>query len=158
MYICPRTYIPSITDDTPLRHRALLIVPTEPELRIERFVEIVESIFEEVNVSSNGPSWELRRLNVCKEIRTPENNYSEIYNSDLIIIECTDKKPNIFYMLGLAHSCGLPVCCCYCNTRESRATIPFNVHGRQSLTYSISSFEDQRKWANELREWIIECG
>ena len=157
MFIYPRTYIPDLSDKVEFHHRALLIVPSKPELRINRFIEIVESTFEKINFSRQNLVWGLRQLNLNTEMRSPERNYSEIYNSDLAIIECTDKRPNIFYMLGLVHSCGLPACCCYCNTSETRASIPFNVHGRQSLTYSISSFEEQRKWANELREWIIEC-
>lgn len=131
---------------------AVIIVPST--LHSKRFIQIVKNVIECSNRDSPEPKWDIRVLNQNLEDRSPSLNYITIYNADIIIAECSDKKPNVFYMIGLAHAFGRPVCSCYKIIPGKNVDIPFNVHGRQSLTYSLSTMEHQKKFMNNIKEWI----
>ena len=134
---------------------AVVITPSTPKQMITRFQQIVKETFEKINNNSPDHKWELRFLNKDYGSRTANSNYSSIYYSNVIIAECTEQKPNIFYLIGLAHACGKPVCSCYMISGGKKANIPFNVHGRQNLIYSINTVDKQHKFSDNLKDWII---
>lgn len=133
------------------KYSAVLMFPSEPEKRMARFREIVENAFEEIGVKSND-NWELIILDSSHR-KTPDDTFEEIYNANLIIAECTDTRPNIFYMMGLAHGFGHPVCACYM-TSDIDSKVPFNVSGRQRLNYSINTVEQQDILKKNIINWI----
>ena len=130
------------------------ILPSSPDKDINRFKQLIQEVIRNINQKSKEPKWELKILSQDTEDRSPSQNYSTIYGADIVIAECSEKKANVFYMVGLAHAFGRPVCSCYREKLGQRVDIPFNVHGRQSLTYSISTVSKQKAFQNKLKEWI----
>ena len=148
LYILPKCYSLESKSETSCKTMVLLI-PSCPKKEINRFKQlIIETINNKKNI------WNLIILNSSLKDRSPQTNYSLIYSSDVVIAECTEKKPNIFYLIGLAHAFGKPVCSCYRVRNGQNADIPFNVHGRQSLNYSLSTVKQQKIFQNDLKEWI----
>ena len=131
-----------------------VITPSTPHNEIVRFTQIVREVIELINRDFAEPKWDITVLSQVSGERSPSLNYSSIYNADIIIAECSEKKPNVFYMIGLAHAFGRPVCSCYKVKPGQNADIPFNVHGRQSLTYSLTTTGLQKEFKNNLKEWI----
>ena len=123
-----------------------VILPSTPKKGMVRFKEIIN---ETVN-----DSWKVQFLSYIDNERSPSKNTNTIYNANIVIAECTQKKPNVFYMIGLAHAFGHPVCSCYRVEQGGNADIPFNVHGRQSLTYSLTTIKEQEEFKNNLKNWI----
>ena len=155
MYIFQKTYT-NITQPKEDALTAVLLLPSSPQNEMVRFAQIVESAFQQLNASKTSNPWELQVLSLTTSERSPCFNYSAIYNADIIIAECTYKKPNIFYMLGLAHATGVPVCSCYKTVDGQTVDIPFNVHGRQSLSYSLKTISLQQELKNRLQEWVVK--
>lgn len=156
MYIFQKTYTNIKMKSNELS--IVLLMPSEPQQLMNRFAELVKSAIEELNNDETPAVWSLNILSKIPADRSPNNNYSAIYNADLLIAECTEKKPNVFYMLGIAHATGIPVCSCYRKRNKDDRTvdIPFNVHGRQSLAYSLADGEKQDFFKKELVKWIRE--
>lgn len=154
MYIFQKTY-----QDLSIKEKDLsvvLLLPSSAQQEMVRFSQIVENAIREINKTRTRNLWSLRILSHNTNDRSPANNFSEIYNAKVIIAECSEKKPNVFYMLGLAHAVGTPVCSCYRLARDHNIDIPFNVHGRQSLTYSLVTTKYQQELKNQLIEWILK--
>lgn len=123
------------------------------ERKADRFKSIIEESVAAVNEETlKKTPWEVRFLDNTDPQRTPADNYMAIYEASLVIAECTGKKKNVFYMLGLAHAMGRPVCACYA---DEGADIPFNVHGRQSMSYSTRTTDLQRDFGRKIKEWVL---
>ena len=153
MYILQKVY----NEITPSEdaYTAVLILPSTPPNEMTRFAQLVQSVFKALNEESrDNKSWVLKVLNQNEQDRSPESNYSCIYNADIVIAECSEKKPNVFYMIGIAHAVGRPVCSCYKIVADQKADIPFNVYGRQSMMYSLSTIGHQKDFKKHLTEWI----
>ena len=154
MYIFQKAYKKVKEKDGTLT--AVLLLPSPPN-EYRRFKEVVKEVIMQLNEERESNPWRLKILSRDTSERSPESNYSDIYNADVIIAECSEKKPNIFYMLGLAHATGVPVCSCYrIAEKGDEIDIPFNVHGRQSLTYIVSDIQSQYLLNQHLKEWIIK--
>jgi len=68
--------------------------------------------------------------------------WNGIYNSGIVIADCTSKNPNVFYELGLAHAIGKPVILITQNKRD----IPFDIEHIRYIAYEytppgMSNFE-----------------
>ena len=154
MYIFQKTYRDLNVNEKELSVVLLLPSSTQPEM--VRFSQIVDGAIREINKNRRNNLWSLRILSHNTSDRSPSDNFSALYNARLIIAECSEKKPNIFYMLGLAHAVGTPVCSCYRSIQGSSIDIPFNVHGRQSLTYSLVKTRYQQELKDQLIDWILK--
>lgn len=151
MYISQKNYnITDRADEEKQNYRLVVILPSN--LENPRYMPRFEQLIRECVRETAHKNWEVSVLNYKDTDRTPKNNYISIYYADAIVVECSDKKPNVFYMLGLAHASGRPVCACYQNRAD--VEIPFNVHGRQSMTYSISNMESQAVFKKDFKEWL----
>ena len=142
---------------------ALVLPSTEPPLIITHFRRMVQECIDKINdeIRSGEPELEVMILNHNTKERSPIYNYNAIYRSDVVITECTEHKPNIFYLLGIAHAIGKPVCCCYnraTGTDKIADDIPFNVHGRQSLVYDTEFTDKQDKFKKDIIDWLCEVG
>lgn len=130
---------------------AVIIVPSEPKTTITKFTQLVQKSIG----AANDQRDELNKLEMkALNSRNAGDNYIAIYEADFIIAECTDQKANVFYMLGLAHAAGRSVCACYRETKTKTPNIPFNVQGRQSMTYSLTDLSLQDKFMRGLTKWI----
>ena len=154
MYIFQKTY--SKIESEGNERTLVMLLPSSHQLEMNRFVQIVNDVINQLNRNRSGSPWSLVTLSRNTSERSPAHNYSAIYTADMIIAECSDKKPNVFYMLGLAHSIGVPVCSCYREIQGQNIDIPFNVHGRQSLTYSLATVSHQRELKKQLKDWITK--
>lgn len=57
--------------------------------------------------------------------------WSQIYYSKCIIADCSERNPNVFYELGIAHSLGKKVICITNNTQN----IPFDINQIRCIKY-----------------------
>ena len=156
MYIFQRTYknCESIADGESNSRKLVVILPSAPQAEMQRFVQIISQCIHKINAKATGAKWQVVALSSKDGARTPLHNYDAVYQADLVIAECTDKKPNVFYLVGLAHALGRSVCSCYRLVGSGDVDIPFNVQGRQSMTYSLSTIPQQIELENRLIEWI----
>lgn len=70
--------------------------------------------------------------------------WSGIVRSKIIIADCTDKNPNVFYEIGIAHAIGKPVILITQNAED----VPFDLRHRKYIPYEytprkIKEFEKQ---------------
>lgn len=153
MYVLQKNY--EVTSNSEVNRRLVVVItPSDPHQEITRFIQLAREVVKDINDETKGEKWKIQVLNQSDEERSPASNFNAIYDSEVIIAECTEKKPNIFYMIGLAHALGRHVCSCYKVKDGEKADIPFNVQGRQSLTYSISTTRNQKEFRYELKDWI----
>lgn len=137
--------------------RLVVILPSQKEKKIGRLKQLIRECVKELNKETgDSEKWRILFLNHEDPSRTPDKNYALIYLADAVIAECTDNKENVFYLMGLAHACGRPVCACYEVDEGKHVEIPFNVHGRQSLKYSLKAIEKQQKMKTHLKEWLAK--
>jgi len=76
-----------------------------------------------------------------------ENIWSLIYNTKIIICDCTDKNPNVFYELGIAHTIGKNVIL----LTQNEDDIPFDIKQLRYIKYDytpngMTKFEDTLKF------------
>jgi len=60
--------------------------------------------------------------------------WSFIYNSRLVIADCTERNPNVFYELGIAHTLGKPAILITQNIDD----VPFDVRNRRVIVSGLS--------------------
>jgi len=60
--------------------------------------------------------------------------WSLIYNARLVIADCTDRNPNVFYELGIAHTLGKPAIM----ITQRIEDVPFDVRGKRVLVYEYT--------------------
>ena len=130
-----------------------VIVPSSPVNEINRFLQLVKSAVYKINQTSKR-KWNIVELDFKVGERNAEDNFNKLFNTDLVIAECTDKKPNVFYMVGLCHTLGCKVCSCYRKKPDEEIDIPFNVHGRQSIIYALNSIQAQEEFEKHIIDWI----
>ena len=80
-----------------------------------------------------------------------EEIWVAIANSRIMIADCTDRNPNVFYEIGIAHSIGKPVILITQNPED----VPFDLRYRRYIKYvytprGIKDFEER------LRKTLIE--
>lgn len=156
MYFLQKIYKEKIDIKSDEKHTVVVILPSTPKNKMIRFEELIKEVIAKINCDLENGVWEYKVLSWKLINRSPIDNYKYIYNSDVVIAECTEKKPNVFYMIGLAHALGRPVCLCYRTNNEQPIDIPFNVYGRQSLTYSLSTIGFQKELQLKLKRWLIQ--
>jgi hypothetical protein len=60
--------------------------------------------------------------------------WSAIYHAKVCIADCTDRNPNVFYEIGIAHTLGRPCIL----IAQSIADIPFDLRHRRVIVYSFT--------------------
>lgn len=68
-----------------------------------------------------------------KDDKIVESIWEYINRAAFVIADCTNKNPNVFYELGLAHTLGKPVFICTQNSRH----IPFDIESIRHFRYSM---------------------
>jgi hypothetical protein len=74
-----------------------------------------------------------------------------IQKAAVIIADATDKSPNVFYELGIAHTVGCP--CILLTQKES--DVPFDVTGMRLLMYRWEKPEDSNDLVHQLRDQLM---
>jgi hypothetical protein len=72
--------------------------------------------------------------------------WSAIFSSKILIADCTDRNPNVFYELGIAHTLGKKVII----ITQNKDDVPFDINHRRYLLYDytprgMKSFEESLK-------------
>lgn len=76
--------------------------------------------------------------------------WSMINNASLVIADCTERNPNVFYELGIAHTLGKPAIM----ITQDIEDIPFDVRGKRAIVYDytprgMKEFEERLRSAIE---------
>lgn len=78
------------------------------------------------------------KIGIADDVNTPHfimrNIWSSIYHSKCIIADCSNRNPNVFYELGIAHSLGKNVICISNDTDN----IPFDIRHLKCINYENS--------------------
>lgn len=77
-----------------------------------------------------------------------EQIWEQIEKSRVLLADLTDKNPNVFYELGLAHAAKKPVIFTAANIED----VPFDLRHLRVIVYEIRDPD----WANRLRQQITE--
>lgn len=85
---------------------------------------------------------------IMKDIR------SRIKYADIILCDTTDKNPNVFYELGLAHSIGKPVIL----VSQNMDDIPFDLRHLRILFYSTDIVKWDEKLKDDIKKAISKVG
>ena len=111
------------------------------ELRTQIFVimpfsDVVNSVFEDhIQKVCRKIGYECKRAD---DIFLPNNVmhdvWSMIYNSNVIICDCTGRNPNVFYELGIAHTLGKNVIC----ITQNHEDIPFDIKQIRYIKYDYT--------------------
>lgn len=105
--------------------------------------------------------------NVCRDLKISVERADDIFsastvvsdiwtaicNSGVIIADCTNKNPNVFYEIGIAHTIGKIVVL----ISQQDDHVPFDVKYIRYIRYS-SSASGLRKLERDLRRTITEVG
>jgi hypothetical protein len=116
-------------------------MPFAPEYT-EVFTEVIQPIGDDLGVTiKRGDDKDLAsNHHIMDEI------WYMLYNTRLVIADCTGKNPNVFYELGIAHTLGKPVIVI---TQDDKA--PFDIASRRIIFYKNSV-----GGAEELREALTD--
>jgi hypothetical protein len=87
-----------------------------------------------------------RADDIWDEPEVIQDVFSLIYRSRLVICDCTNRNPNVFYEAGIAHTLGKPVIF----IAQNKADIPFDLGHLRYVTYLPN--KEGRK---ELKEKVI---
>lgn len=86
-------------------------------------------------ISSKLTKKENISIGIAADLSSPttiiKDIWSQIYYSKCIIADCSERNPNVFYELGIAHSLGKKVICITNNTQN----IPFDINQIRCLKY-----------------------
>lgn len=80
--------------------------------------------------------------------------WTAIYQSKIVIADCTGRNPNVFYEMGIAHTIGKPVVL----ITQSKNDVPFDIRYMRYIKYDftprgMAQFEDNLKATlNAIRE------
>lgn len=74
-----------------------------------------------------------------------------IYNSRLLIADCTGKNPNIFYEIGLAHAIGKPVIL----ITQEISDIPFDLAHMRIIEYKYTP-PGMTEFETTLKKFVVE--
>jgi nucleoside 2-deoxyribosyltransferase len=75
--------------------------------------------------------------------------WDAINHAQVLIADCTDRNPNVFYELGVAHTLGKPVI----QIAQSKDDIPFDVRHMRTIIYD-STQAGLRKFENVLESTL----
>jgi hypothetical protein len=82
-----------------------------------------------------------------------EDIWIAISNAGVLIADCTDRNPNVFYEVGIAHTLGKPVIL----ISQRNEDVPFDVRYLRYVPYSVSP-AGLRKLETSLRRTLREIG
>ena len=79
--------------------------------------------------------------------------WAAIYHCRMVVTECTDRNPNVFYELGLAHALGKPSILLVQNIED----IPFDLRHLRIIVYSPTEdgLADLRQQLSKATEWLL---
>lgn len=112
-----------------------------------------------------NPIYEDHIVSVCKKLKytctradlidSPNviinDIWSHINNADIIICDCTQKNPNVFYELGLAHALGKKVICITQNADD----IPFDIKQIRYIKYEYNP-RGMKEFEVTLKRYLVE--
>jgi hypothetical protein len=78
-----------------------------------------------------------------------------IQGSSLIIVDLSDKNPNVFMELGIAYNLGKPIvliCSSHSYKKTWKSKMPFDIQGRELLIYN-----NENELKVKLGEFIFDC-
>ena len=87
--------------------------------------DIIKSVSRDLNLITKRGDDFFTHHNIIDEI------WSAIYSCKLVIADCTNRNPNVFYELGIAHTLGKSTILITQDIKD----IPFDVQGRRFIVY-----------------------
>jgi hypothetical protein len=78
-----------------------------------------------------------------------EQIWDQIVKAKVLLADLTDKNPNVFYELGLAHAARKPVIF----TASKIDDVPFDLLHLRVIVYQVR----EPQWADKLRRMITDC-
>lgn len=87
--------------DPQFRSHAFMIMPFADKFRAV-FTDHIRPTVEQIGVTIKRGDEYFSENSIISEI------WSAIYQVDFVIVECTDRNPNVYYELGIAHTVGKP--------------------------------------------------
>jgi hypothetical protein len=132
--------------------------PTEPDEKTDVFV-LMPFKKEHKNLYANHITkmvqklgLTIRRADAYMDADRPfiQKIWSEICNARLIVADCTDRNPNVFYEIGMAHTVGKTVVL----ITRSQEDIPSDIKQIDYLLYDYDP-EGVESLLKKLREYIV---
>jgi len=80
-----------------------------------------------------------------------EEIWSAIVRAKIIIADCTDRNPNVFYEIGIAHSVGKPIILITQNAED----VPFDLRHRRYIPYEYTP-RKIKEFEKQLRSTLLE--
>lgn len=106
------------------------------------FVHIVKPALEECGL------YAIRGDSLYRPTTIVDDIWQGIRDAKLLIAELTDRNPNVFYELGLAHAISKPVIL----ISKSIDDVPFDLRSIRVLVYD----KDHPDWGNKLRSSLVK--
>lgn len=106
------------------------------------FQDVIEPVGTELNLSVKRGDDFFSSYHIIDEV------WFGIFNSRIVIVDCTGSNPNVFYELGIAHTLGRPTILI---TQEAGVT-PFDVRSRRLIHY-----ENNKGAMTRLRDELKEA-
>ncbi len=104
-----------------------VLMPFVPELR-PIYDDHIKKVAGDLNLSIARADDFFSQNSIMEEI------WSAIAQASILIAECTNKNPNVFYEIGLAHAIGRPVILITQNPND----VPFDLQYRRYIQYSYT--------------------
>lgn len=150
----------SITDEMNYLHeqigRHLILGEVKPHLKPKVFVmmpfdEHILPVYEDhIKKVCDKIGYSCKRADDISSSNNIINDiWSLIYNADIIICDCTNKNPNVFYELGIAHGIGKNVICITQNTED----IPFDIRQIRYIKYEYNP-RGMTEFEQKLEQYI----
>jgi hypothetical protein len=141
MLVSPTFGLPQIK----FKFDVLVLMPFKTDL-LPIYQDHIKKVAHQLNMSVARADDFFTTQSIIEEI------WSAIANSKCIIADCTDRNPNVFYEIGIAHSLGKPVILITKNSED----IPFDLRHRRFIKYEytprgVQEFEE--KLTNTLQEF-----
>lgn len=76
--------------------------------------------------------------------------WSLTYNAKVIICDCTEKNPNVFYELGIAHTLGKKTIC----ITQNQEDIPFDIKHLRYIKYEYTR-RGMEKFEETLKKYML---
>lgn len=115
------------------------------------FLEQLSPVYEDhIKAVCNKIGYSCLRADLITNASVIMNDiWSLIYNSDIIICDCTGKNPNVFYELGIAHAIGKNVICITQNPED----IPFDIRQIRYIKYEYTP-RGMKEFEQKLEQYM----
>ncbi len=121
-----------------------MLMPFTPELK-PIYDDHIKKVAEKLNLSI------ARADNFFSQNAIMQEIWSAIAQASILIADCTNKNPNVFYEIGLAHALEKPVILITQNPDD----VPFDLRHRRYIYYTYTP-PGMEKFENNLSSTILE--